>query len=62
MRIFDHTRDTFYHIIVRRAGVDAARPADVTVDGQAQPGPAIRLVDDRQEHTVEVRIRDAIAA
>jgi cyclic beta-1,2-glucan glucanotransferase len=31
----------------------------VTVDGVEQPDKAISLVDDRQEHSVEVRIQAA---
>jgi hypothetical protein len=34
----------------------------VRVDGEEQPDGAIRLVDDRKEHAVEVRIRAALAS
>jgi cyclic beta-1,2-glucan glucanotransferase len=44
-----------YHIAVRRAGA-ADHGAGVTLDGVEQPGGAISLVDDRQEHSVEVTI------
>jgi cellobiose phosphorylase len=49
-------RETVYHIAVtqRPAGRGETR---VTVDGVERPDPAIPLVDDRQEHTVEVRYR-----
>ena len=40
-------RDTLYHIAVVRDESDDAAPSD----------PVISLVDDRQEHRVEVRIR-----
>jgi cellobiose phosphorylase len=50
-------RDTFYHISVRRAGPEAAQPARVVVDGREQPDATIHLVDDRQEHTVEIGVR-----
>jgi cellobiose phosphorylase len=48
--------DTFYHITVKRAAAEAAAPAGLIVDGQAQPDATIQLVDDRQEHTVEMNV------
>jgi cellobiose phosphorylase len=50
-------RDTFYHITMKRAGVEVAQPVRVIVDGQEQPDAVIQLVDDRQEHTVEIEVR-----
>ncbi len=50
-------RDTFYHITVTRGGVEAAQPVCVIVDGKEQPGATIQLVDDREEHAVEINIR-----
>jgi cellobiose phosphorylase len=47
-------RETCYHITVRQPGDGSA--ASVTVDGVEQPDGAISLVDDHQEHAVEVRI------
>jgi cellobiose phosphorylase len=47
-------RETVYHITVLQPG-DGSR-ASVTVDGVEQPDTAISLVDDHQEHLVEVRI------
>jgi cellobiose phosphorylase len=51
-------RETFYHIAVlhTRAGNGEM---SVTVDGVEQQDQAIPLVDDRQEHSVEVRIHAA---
>jgi len=49
-------RDTFYHIDVTRAGAGEAQPARVIVDGEEQAGATIQLVDDRQEHAVEVKV------
>ncbi|RPJ77535.1 MAG: cyclic beta 1-2 glucan synthetase, partial [Desulfobacteraceae bacterium] len=49
-------RSTFYHITVKRAGQEAARAVQVTVDGQEQPEAALQLVDDRREHAVEVEV------
>jgi cellobiose phosphorylase len=49
-------RETVYHIVVlqTRAGGGEAR---VTVDGVEQPDQAVPLVDDRRDHSVEVRFR-----
>jgi cellobiose phosphorylase len=49
-------RDTFYHITVKRAGVEVTRPVRVIVDGKEQPDATIQLVDDRREHAVEVTV------
>jgi cellobiose phosphorylase len=52
-------RDTVYHIVVTqtRADDDAKiRETRVTVDGVERHDKAIPLVDDRQEHSVEVKI------
>jgi cellobiose phosphorylase len=48
-------RETSYHITVLQthAGSDET---SVTVDGVEQPDKAVPLIDDRLEHTVEVRI------
>jgi len=52
-------RETMYHIKVsqKAAGKPATR---VTVDGASQSGKAVLLVDDRQEHLVEVSTEAAI--
>ena len=47
-------RETVYHITVLQTRDGSM--ASVTVDGVAQSDVAISLVDDRQEHSVEVRI------
>jgi cellobiose phosphorylase len=44
-------RETLYHIVVI-----SAKAASVTVDGVEQPDGAIPLVDDRREHSVEVKL------
>ena len=52
-------RETYYHIAVRRIqmnGDEKPDAASLTVDGVVQEGNFIRLVDDRQEHRVEVLI------
>ncbi len=55
-------RETLYHITVRQmpaANNKMIGETSVTVDGVEQPDKAIPLVDDRQEHSVEVRIHVA---
>ena len=47
-------RETVYHITVTQSG-DEGSAKSVTVDGVQQDDTAIPMVDDRQEHTVEVR-------
>jgi len=48
-------RETVYHIAVLHARAGNGETS-VTVDGVERPDKAIPLVDDRQEHSVEVRI------
>jgi cyclic beta-1,2-glucan synthetase len=48
-------RETVYHITVLQTNDGSV--ASVTVDGVEQPDKAISLVDDHEEHSVEVRIR-----
>jgi len=50
-------RDTFYHITAQRAGTEHDSPVHLLVDGREQPDAVIHLVDDRQEHTVEVTVQ-----
>ena len=51
-------RETVYHIAVLQTHAGNGE-ASVTVDGVEQPDKAIPLVDDHQEHSVEVRISAA---
>jgi len=48
-------RETLYHIAVLQTRAGNGEMS-VTVDGVEQYDKAIPLVDDRQEHSVEVRI------
>jgi cellobiose phosphorylase len=48
-------RDTRYRIVVTQ-GSDRNDEPRVTVDGIAQTDLAIPLIDDRQQHAVEVRL------
>ena len=47
-------RETTYHITVLQTRDNSAE--SVIVDGVEQSGKTISLIDDRQEHLVEVRI------
>jgi hypothetical protein len=48
-------RETLYHITVQQTPA-GSNETSVTIDGALQHDKAIPLVDDRQEHSVEVRI------
>ena len=48
-------RETVYHITIRQTSEDKDG-AGVTVDGGQQEDEAIDLIDDRREHSVEVKI------
>jgi len=57
-------RDTQYHVVVRRTeaeGDEEVAEASLTVDGVAQAGNFLVLVDDRLEHRVEVRVGSRVA-
>ncbi len=54
-RIYYRYRDTSYHITVRNAG-GGKSVSRVVADGVEQPDKTIRLVDDRNQHDVEVDI------
>ena len=47
-------RETVYHITVRQGSV--GRESSLTVDGVVQSTKALRLVDERREHSVVVTI------
>jgi cellobiose phosphorylase len=51
-------RETVYHISVLQTRAGDGETS-VTVDGVKRPDQAIPLIDDRQEHSVEVRIQVA---
>jgi cellobiose phosphorylase len=54
-RVHYRYRETIYHIAVVQSG-GREEGTVVTVDGVEQQDTVVRLVDDRQEHWVEVRI------
>ena len=49
-------RETVYHIVVSQTQAAAATAMRVTVDGVERPDKIIPLIDDRQDHVVEVRL------
>jgi hypothetical protein len=55
MGVSSSDRETVYHIIVRRQPAENGETR-VTIDGADQPDNTVPLVDDRQEHSVEVHI------
>ena len=59
-KLYYRYRETVYRIAVLQAQ-DGPGEISVTVDGVAQHGNAIVLVDDRREHSVEVRMHTALA-
>jgi cellobiose phosphorylase len=66
-RVHYHYRETIYHITVKRVGEKPERVIRMTVDGVevdegAQLAGVIFLVDDRQEHVVEVDVGPAAVA
>lgn len=52
-------RETVFHITIEREAGTGTEPG-VTVDGVAQNGNVIPLVDDRQEHIVQVRVAASV--
>jgi cellobiose phosphorylase len=44
---------TFYHVTVRRAG-ETTLPHRVTLDGVAQSGASVTLIDDHRDHHVTI--------
>ena len=52
-------RETVYHIVVLQTRAGDGETC-VTVDGVEQPDKAIALVDDGQEHSVEVKVQAAV--
>jgi len=53
-RIHYRYRETVYHIAVKRVGELSAQDIRLRVDGSERPDSRIPLVNDRQEHMVEV--------
>lgn len=50
-------RDTFYHIKIFRISEGEPGRESLLLDGKVLEGDTVRLVDDRREHRVEMRIR-----
>ncbi|MBL3556629.1 cyclic beta 1-2 glucan synthetase [Marinobacter sp. JB05H06] len=58
-RVHYRFRETVYHINVRRTGGPSQQVTSVSVDGAGRPDMRIPLIDDRQEHFVEVDLGGA---
>jgi cellobiose phosphorylase len=56
IRLHYRHRDTFYHIHVQRDPEAQGPSFRMTVDGQDQSDGILHLVDDRQDHSVEIQI------
>jgi len=56
LKIHYRYRETVYHIDIAQTHPGDDGKGGVTVDGVEQEGKAIPLVDDRREHTVDVRV------
>ena len=50
-------RQTFYHITITRLATDAPGADQLLLDGKELGGKTVPMVDDRQEHFVELKIR-----
>ena len=50
-------RQTVYHITISRLAADSAGANQLSLDGQELAGETIPLVDDRREHSAELKIR-----
>ena len=57
LKIHYRHRDTFYHITITQHAADSTDPDQLLLDGMEIPGKTVPLVDDRREHTVEMRVR-----
>ncbi len=57
LKIHYRHRDTFYHITITRLAADSAEADHLFLDGNELPGRTVPLVDDRQEHIVEMKVR-----
>ncbi|HEX5338864.1 MAG TPA: glucoamylase family protein [Gallionella sp.] len=52
-------RQTLYHITITRLDMDAADANQLSLDGKILPEQTIPLIDDRHEHTVELKVPNA---
>jgi cellobiose phosphorylase len=50
-------RDTIYHITCLNVLGNWKSSPTITVDGQAQTGPTLKLINDRRDHAVEVKFQ-----
>ena len=50
-------RQTVYHITITRLDTDAGVANQLSLDGKILPAQTVPLIDDRHEHTVELKVR-----
>jgi cellobiose phosphorylase len=55
-------RQTVYHITISRLAVDVAGANQLFLDGQELGGEMVPLVDDRRDHTVELKLWSWVSA
>jgi cellobiose phosphorylase len=55
-------RQTVYHITISRLAADSASANQLFLDGQELAGEMVPLVDDRREHSVELKLWSGISA
>jgi len=53
---------TVYHITITRLAADSAGANQLSLDGQELAGETVPLVDDRREHSVELRVGSSVSA
>jgi cellobiose phosphorylase len=52
-------RQTVYHITISRFDADVADANQLSLDGEILPAQTLPLIDDRQEHNVELKVHNA---
>ena len=61
-RIHYRYRQTVYHITLTRLAADSRGANQLSLDGQELAGETIHLVDDRREHSVEMKVLSPVSA
>ena len=57
IKIHYRYRNTFYHITITRIAPDSPDPSQLLLDGNPLTENTVPMVDDQQEHTVDLRFR-----
>jgi len=56
LKIHYRYRDTFYHITISRLDGDSPGAQQLVLDGKPLVGDSVSLVDDHQDHTLQVKV------